>query len=188
MKHYKIRKDLTKNFNGTTLYRIELTTDCQWGKKGDLGGWIENENNLFGDAWVYGNARVSGGARVYGDAWVSDNAQVYGNARVHGNARVYGDAWVHGDAWVSGNALVSDNAQVYGYARVSGNATKTPVNIIGTKYNVTICDNEIVWGCRVFDFDELKLLELKDCKENWDQKEFEMNKKMILNLIEFYRK
>ena len=45
---------------------------------GDLGGYVEKEG------------------QVYGDAWVSGNARVYGNARVSGDARVYGDAWVYG--------------------------------------------------------------------------------------------
>ena len=45
MKHYRIRKDLSKEYKGITLYRVELTMDCQWGKKGDLGGWIEKKSN-----------------------------------------------------------------------------------------------------------------------------------------------
>ena len=41
-------------------------------KAGEVGGWIEKEENLSddGDAWVFGNAEVSG------DAWVSGNARV----------------------------------------------------------------------------------------------------------------
>ena len=43
---------------------------------GDVGGWIEKEENLSvsGDAWVSGDARVSGDAWVYGNAevlWLS---------------------------------------------------------------------------------------------------------------------
>jgi len=58
--------------------------------KGDIGGWVESEDNLSQD----GNAWVSGNARVSGNAWVS------GGARVSGDARVYGGAWVSGNAWV----------------------------------------------------------------------------------------
>ena len=32
---------------------------------GDLGGWIEKENNL---------------SQIYGDAWISGNAQIYARA------------------------------------------------------------------------------------------------------------
>ena len=45
---------------------------------GEIGGWIEKEENLSEP----------------GNAWVSDDAQVYGNARVYGNAWVYGNALV----------------------------------------------------------------------------------------------
>ena len=80
----------------TTLYRIRALRDISAFdvKAGDLGGFIEKEENLSHDdnAWVCGNARVYGDARVCGDARVYDNAWVCGDARVYGNARVCGDA------------------------------------------------------------------------------------------------
>jgi hypothetical protein len=107
MKHYKLTKN-TKTEFGVKLFQIEATIDFKWAKKGELGGWIEKEENLEqdGDAWVYGNARVYGDARVSGDARVYGNAQVYGDAWVSGDARVYGNARVYGDARVSGDARV----------------------------------------------------------------------------------
>ena len=58
MTHYKLTDETIVNEFGTTLYRIELTKDCVWGKAGTKGGYIEKESNLSGDAWVYGDARV----------------------------------------------------------------------------------------------------------------------------------
>ena len=86
---YKLT-DETKEVFGITLHRIVCVTAFASVSVGDVGGWVESENNLSqeGDAWVSGNAWVSGDARVSGDAWV------YGNARVSGDARVYGNAWV----------------------------------------------------------------------------------------------
>ena len=66
----------TKVFDGVTLYRIQALRDFSNVKKGDLGGWVETEDNLSQD----------------GDAWVSGNARVYENACVSGNARVSGNA------------------------------------------------------------------------------------------------
>ena len=120
----------------TRLHRVKALKDFGSVKVGDIGGWIEKEENLShsGNAWVYGNAQVygnakvsgnawvSGKASVYGNAWVSGDAQVTGNAKVTGNAWVYGNAKVFGDASVSGNASVSGDAQVYGNAKVSGDA------------------------------------------------------------------
>ena len=136
MKKFELTAEFVTNVFGKKLFRIKALVAFGNVEKGELGGFIEKEDNLShdGEAWVYGDARVSGNAlvsgdaRVYGDARVSDNALVYGNAwvsgnaQVSGNARVSGNAWVYGNARVSGNAWVSGNAQVYGDALVYGNA------------------------------------------------------------------
>ena len=133
-KNWKIRKDLSIEVCGHTLFRIECTQDFKEIKAGTLGGFIEKEENLDGNAWVSGNAKVYGNAlvsddaqvygnaKVYGKAWVSDDAQVYGDAKVYDNAKVYGDAQVSDDAQVYDNAWVYGSACVYGDARVYGNA------------------------------------------------------------------
>ena len=98
MKKYELTAEFKTNIFGTKLFRIKALISFGSVSAGELGGYIEKEENLdqYGNAWVYG------------DAWV------YGNAEVYGNARVYGDAEVSGDAWVYGNARVSGNARVYG--------------------------------------------------------------------------
>ena len=80
--------DETQEWNGRTLHRIRALADFGDVKAGELGGWIEKEENLShnGNAWVYGDAQV------YGDAWVYGDAQVYGDARVCGDAQVCGNA------------------------------------------------------------------------------------------------
>ena len=99
MKKFELTSEFVTNIFGTKLFRIKALIEFGNVKAGDLGGYIEKEDNLehSGDAWVSGNARV------YGDAWVS------------GNARVYGDACVSGNAEVSGNA---DFATVHGFGSV----------------------------------------------------------------------
>lgn len=102
MSKYKFTGE-TKSFFGIELNQIMAVVDFGDVRTGDVGGWIESENNLsqFGNAWVSGNARVSGDARVSDNARVSDDARVYGDARVSGNACVYGNAYVYGNARVS---------------------------------------------------------------------------------------
>ena len=68
MKHFKLTSETNINTLGIKLFRIECIIDCKWAKVGDKGGWIEKENNLFGDAWVYGDACVYGNAKVSGNA------------------------------------------------------------------------------------------------------------------------
>ena len=136
MKKFKLTSEFIVDISGVKLFRIKALIEFGNVKAGDLGGYIEKEENLshMGNAWVSGNAQVSGDARVFGNAWVSGDAQVFGDAqvsgnaqvsgdaRVYGDARVFGNARVFGDARVSGNARVSGDAQVFGDARVSGNA------------------------------------------------------------------
>ena len=89
VKKYELTSE-TKVFLGKTLYRIKALVQFGNVNAGDLGGWIEKEENLSqsGNAWVSGDARVYGNARVSGDASVYGDAEVYGNARVYGNAEV----------------------------------------------------------------------------------------------------
>lgn len=112
------------------LHRIRALKDFNNVKKGDLGGFIEKEENLSheGDCWVYGEAEVFGdaqvdeNARICGNAIVKGDAWVYGAAVVSGNAKVYGDACIGAEAKVSGNAQVTENALVCGCASVYGDA------------------------------------------------------------------
>lgn len=88
MKKFELTAEFVTNVFGKKLFRIKALVAFGNVEKGELGGFIEKEDNLShdGDAWVFGNARVSGNAQVSGDA------QVYGNAQVSGDARVYDDA------------------------------------------------------------------------------------------------
>ena len=128
----------TKQYFGTTLRQIVAVMDFGGINAGDVGGWIENENNLSheGDAWVYGDAKVYG------------NAVVCGNARVYGNAEVWGDARVYGDAKVYGNAVVCGNAGVYAENQV------LVIGAIGSRGGFTTFyrdkDNEITVKCGCF--------------------------------------
>ena len=121
MKKFELTAEFVTNVFGKKLFRIKALVAFGNVEKGELGGFIEKEDNLSHD----GNAWVSG------DAQVSCNAWVYGNALVSGDARVYGDAQVYGNAQVSGDARVSGNAQV------SGDADYAVVKWFGRYFRVT---------------------------------------------------
>lgn len=85
MKKYEFTgetKTVSFLFKDVTLHRIQAITSFASVVAGELGGWIEKEENLShkGDAWVYSNAKVYGNAVVRGNAVVSENAEVRGNA------------------------------------------------------------------------------------------------------------
>lgn len=98
------------------LHRIKSLMDFVDVETGDLGGYIESEDNLSqdGECWVYRDAQV------YGNAEVSDDALVFGHAEVHGNAKIYGNAMVFGHAEVYGNTEVFDNANIAGRSKIFG--------------------------------------------------------------------
>ncbi len=84
MKYERTNETLTHW--GHTLYRIRALKDFGTVKAGDLGGFIESENNLSQDGlcWVADNAKVFGDARIFADAVVEDDAQVFDKAWVSG--------------------------------------------------------------------------------------------------------
>ena len=61
-----------------TLHRIKAIRDFGYVKAGELGGFIEKEENLSheGNCWVYNVAKVYGDAEVCGDAKVHGNAEI----------------------------------------------------------------------------------------------------------------
>ena len=127
-KKYKLT-DETKVYNGKTLYRIQALKDFDFIHKGEVGGFVESENNLWqeGNCWIYDNAMVFDDARVTGDADVSDNAVVCGNSLIAGLAFVYGNAFINdslvtGSSGVGDNAIVTNNVSIRGVSRIKGNA------------------------------------------------------------------
>jgi hypothetical protein len=55
---YKLT-DKTKNCLGKTLYQIQALKDFGVVKKGDVGGWVESEENLSHEfkCWIFENER-----------------------------------------------------------------------------------------------------------------------------------
>ena len=86
-KKYKLT-DETINLCGKKLFRIKALKDFEDVKKGDKGGFIEDEHNLSHD----------------GNSWVCCDARVYGNARVCGNIKIENnfDYIVFKNWWSSG--------------------------------------------------------------------------------------
>ncbi|RVW09101.1 hypothetical protein EGT67_13185 [Prescottella agglutinans] len=70
-KHFELT-DEARNYLGRNLHRICATRDMpRYGvRRGDIGGWVEHERNLSGDA------RVSGHAEVYGRATITERQDI----------------------------------------------------------------------------------------------------------------
>ena len=116
--------DETKIINGKKLYRIMALKDFDTVKKGDLGGFVQNEDNLSHE----GNCWVSDEACVFDRATVDDNAKIFGNARIYHKACVFGNAKIYDNAAIIQNACIFGKAEIFGnvvvneYAHISSNA------------------------------------------------------------------
>ena len=73
---------------GIKLFRIKALVTFGCVKKGELGGFVEKEENLdhTGSAWIFGNAKV------YGNEEVSGNAEVSGN-QMHATVKGFGSQY-----------------------------------------------------------------------------------------------
>lgn len=134
------------------LFRVKALRNFGLVTKGDIGGYIEKEDNLSheGNCWVYDNAKVLHNARVYGNAVLHSNARVLHEAQVYGyavltdNVTVCDHAKIFGDANVGRDAVIRGKAAVYGFAQITGDA------VIADK--ATVCDNAFVGGnAKIYD-------------------------------------
>lgn len=132
-KKYELLKDDCIFYQGITLFRIKALKDFGDIKAGDLGGYIQSEQNLSheGNCWVYDDAQVYENAYIRCSAKIMSNAKAYGNALIFGSALVLNDAQIYGDAEVCGNAEVYGNAIVCDRALIYGNAKINKGTIVG---------------------------------------------------------
>ncbi len=96
MEKYELTEETLQINENQTLYRIKALRDFGDVKAGDLGGFVESENNLSQD----------------GNCWIYDEAVVYDTARILDSACIFGYACIYGSASISGTA------EIYGYARI----------------------------------------------------------------------
>ena len=161
MRKYELT-DETKIYSGITLHRIKSLVDFGCINAGEIGGWIETEDNLsqYGNAWVGGNAIVRDSAHVGGNAIVRDSAHVGGNAIVRDSALVGDDAHVGGNAIVRDSVHVGGNAHVLGNALVYGKKCVFWISGIGSRNGTTTFFNcadgkiRVSCGCFYGDLDE----------------------------------
>ena len=67
MKKFELTSESIVNSFGKKLFRIKALVEFGNVKEGELGGFVEKEENLSheGNAWVCGDAKVFGDAKVY---------------------------------------------------------------------------------------------------------------------------
>lgn len=132
--------DETIKYNGVKLYRIRALRNFGDVRKGDLGGFVESENNLShkDNCWIYDNGKVMGHGEVLSNAKVFD----YGEVRDHG--KVLGDGKIFGHGIVKDYGSVWCNGVVLGHGEVSGHGEISHDGLVADNGKVTDWGN--VWG------------------------------------------
>lgn len=109
------------------LHRIRALSDVRPGVvKGDLGGYVQNEDNLSqeGTCWIFDDAIACE------SSFVDQQATVSGTAVIRGSALVSGRAMIRQNAVVDDHAIVMDGF-VKAQAHVAGNAAITASSVTG---------------------------------------------------------
>ena len=122
------------------LHRIRAATTFQTRDRtifaGELGGFVEKEDNLSQD--------------MSSRCWISDNACVYDYAYIRQDASIAGDVVIHDHATVTGAAQIGGHAEIYNYANVKdsaiirGNAKVGGYAYVGDR--ALIDGDAYVWG------------------------------------------
>lgn len=124
------------------LHRIRALRDIgEEVKAGDLGGFVEREDNLSfasrDDSWIFNDAIAAGRSRVSRNSILRDRAIVCGSASISYGTEMTGDSRVEDSAVACGAMLLH-------HARISGNGIVTPSP--DTNMAPSIGDNCSVYG------------------------------------------
>lgn len=172
MKKYEL---LERKING--LCRIRALRDIPeiFVRAGDLGGYVESEDNLSheGDCWVSNNVQIED------NAWITGDARVYGYAQIEGDALVSGYAEVGGNARVGGEARVGNNARIGGDAKIASSSDILCVCGIGSRFDTTTFYKtktgiSVSCGCFAGTLDEFKTQVAKTHGDNKSAREYEL--------------
>lgn len=137
MKKYEFTEETKTLPGGTIVHRIRALRDFAPPQMdgcvhaGDLGGFIEKEENLShdGNCWVDEEAIVRGSAIVRDNAYVCLEAQVYHDAIISEDACVTDSAHVYGDTIMGGEAVVRGQSRVSGTITLRGAAQVEDVDL-----------------------------------------------------------
>ena len=107
-KKYELVPETVKEFYSKPMYRIRALKDFSDVKKGDLGGYVESEDNLSqtDNCWIYDDSIVGLGARVINNAVVKDCSTVIVHSEISDNAVI------EDNSHIENSTIVSDQSRV----------------------------------------------------------------------------
>jgi NDP-sugar pyrophosphorylase family protein len=115
---------------GIKVYRVKATKDFGNVKMGDVGGYVQSENNLSkeGLCWIYDNAMVLENAKLRGNARLRDKAVIEGNSIVEDISIVRDNSYISGSSRIKGCTLVSGRTHIFNSLVFDDYVTDTNIN------------------------------------------------------------
>lgn len=139
-KKYELIKSDTKSYGGCTLYRVKYLIDIpEYCQKGQLGGYIEKEENLsqvgecvvLDNAIVFGDAEVCDSAIVRDKARVCDRAMIIKRAVIADKCVVLDDSVIEGiimgNMRIKGDVYIRDGVIINGHCTMVGDCDINPL-------------------------------------------------------------
>lgn len=113
-KKYELTNECIEK-GGVKLHRIKALKKFGNVKAGDLGGYVQSEENLSqdGKSWISDKAAVYDHAKVIGNAAVREKAQVTNLAVIKDSADVSGTAWICESAVIGGKMKIDGDAFIF---------------------------------------------------------------------------
>ena len=142
-KKYELLKDDTKeirfkraeNIEKVTVYRIKALRSFGDVTEGDLGGYVESEENLSheGDCWIYDESAVMSKSRIY------ENAKLYGDSRFSDYSVAYGNCELQNVIAQLASKIYGNIKVVNSYTRIINSDIYGDITIMGNNY-ITFCN------------------------------------------------
>ncbi|GDX06356.1 YdcK family protein [Buttiauxella sp. A111] len=130
------------------LWQVMALCDFADVKAGQLGGWIENEDNLsqHGHCWIYGSECV-----VYGGSSVADDAQIHGSSTLCHQAHVSGKSFVE-QSLISGECHIFDAARILNGSQIIAvrGLTADEDQLLKIYGNATVNASRVVHQAQIF--------------------------------------
>lgn len=136
------------------LHRIQVLMDVNTHvKAGDLGGFVQSEENLTqdGECWVYDDAICGEEAIVNGNAGLHDGSMARGSAYISGSAQLFEQAMAEENSYMNAGEL-KDHARLAGDGMVcAAENGHSPLigghsNVYGSVGGFVHCKDDILPG------------------------------------------
>lgn len=158
------------------LYQIRAVKDFGNIKAGQLGGYVENSDNLSqeGSCWLYERGYAKAYSRIVDDAQIF-HAIIYGDAYISGNIELHNRCLIGGarsKVRISGNAKIYsseilDNSSVSGNTEIHNSILRGNAKAFGDSkiYKSSVCDCGEVFGKAIIRKNSVIKCEVSGCAD-----------------------